>query len=487
MSLIAREEEVRILKKLHASDKAEFLALYGRRRVGKTYLIRNFFENKKDVVFFNVTGSKNGSMFEQLAHFTDQISKVFYDGVNLQPQKNWDETFKSLTVILEKQPKDKKIILFFDELPWMATKRSRLLEALDYYWNQFWSNDKRIKLILCGSSASWIINKIINNKGGLHNRVTRQIHLEPFNLTQTKLFLDTIGIKLNHRQVLLLFMVMGGVPYYLSQVEKGLSAAQVIERLAFSKKSFLLNEFDNLFSSLFEDSDIYVKIIRLLAKHPYGIGERTLLEKIGKHAIGGTGSKKLEELEQTGFIMSFKPLFHKKKGFYYRLTDEYTLFYLKWIEPIKGSLQKESLDYNNWQAMQNTSEWCSWLGYAFETVCYKHIAKIKKSLGLTVMSFASSWRYVPKKGSKNKGAQIDLLFDREDDSITICEIKYNDKPFVITKDYAEILQRKMRVLKEQTRTKKHLFMALITTNGLKRNSYADDLVSGVIVLDDFFK
>ncbi len=487
MSLIAREEELRILENCYTSNQPEFVVLYGRRRVGKTYLIRHYFADK-EVTFFNATGSKDGYMAEQIRHFTDQISKVFYDGIAIQPQKTWDETFKLLTTVIEKQiAGDKPIILFFDELPWMATRNSRLLQALDYYWNQHWSNDPRIKLIICGSSASWIINKIINNKGGLHNRVTKRIWLEPFDLAETKLFLEDMGITLNHRQLLLLFMVMGGIPYYLSQVEKGLSAAQIIERLAFSKKSFLMNEFDNLFASLFENSDDHIQAVRILAAHPYGIGERDLLKKLGQHTIGGSGNKKLKELEETGFIMNFKPLFHKKKGTYYRLTDEYTLFYLRWIEPFKASLQKEALASGNWQTMQMTPEWYSWLGYAFETVCHKHVSKIRKALNLTVMSFASSWRYVPKKASSQKGAQIDLLFDRQDDSITLCEIKYSDEPFILTKDYVDVLHRKMQVFKEQTRTKKQLFMTMIAAAGLKNNFYAEDLICAVVTLDDFFK
>ena len=212
-----------------------------------------------------------------------------------------------------------------------------------------------------------------------------------------------------------------------------------------------------------------------------------MLEKLGKHAVGGTGNKKLKELEQTGFIMSFKPLFHKKKGAYYRLIDEYTLFYLKWIEPIKEGLQKESFDSGNWQAMQLTPEWYSWFGYAFEMICYKHISNIKKTLNLTVMSFAGTWRYVPNRGSSNQGAQIDLLFDRRDDAITLCEIKYTDEPFVLTKGYVEVLNRKIQVFKEQTKTKKQIFMAMITANGLKNNFYAEDLISNVVTLDDFFE
>lgn len=487
MHLIARDEEIKTLTQLFGSSKPEFLALYGRRRVGKTYLIRQFFKNKKDAIFFNVTGSKKGSIKEQINHFTDQLGEVFYDGANLKRSKGWDETLKALTKAIKKVPKGKKIILFFDELPWMATRNSRLLEGLDYYWNQHWSNDKRIKLIICGSSASWIINKIIKNKGGLHNRITRKIYLEPFNLFETKCFLDKMGIRLNNKQILQIFMVTGGVPYYLAQMEQGLSATQNIEKLAFSKKAFLLDEFDNLFSSLFDDGDVYIKIIKIIAKNRYGIGKRKLLETIGKEVVGGSGDRKLKELEETGFIISFKPLYHKKKGIYYRLVDEFSLFYLKWIEPVSDVLQKKALDHGNWQAMQTTPEWYSWQGYAFEMVCYRHLSEIRKALNISPTAIANSWRHVPTKNSKSRGAQIDLLFDRKDDSITICEIKYTDEPFSLTKEYVDVLKRKLEVFKERTRTKKQLFLSLISASGLKNNYYANDVISGVVTLDDLFK
>lgn len=364
-----------------AAIKPEFLALYGRRRVGKTYLVREFFKDK-DVIFFSVTGAKKGTLAEQIAHFSQRISQVFLSGLELKPAGGWDETFEKLTKAFEQEPKDKKIVLFIDELPWMATRKSRLLQTLDYYWNQFWSDNPRVKLIICGSAASWIIHKIIKNKGGLHNRITEKIYLEPFNLSDTKQFLHDMGVKLNNQKILLLYMITGGVPYYLSKIEKGKSAIQIIETLAFSKKGFLLEEFDDLFSSLFDDGDVHAEIVKAIAKTPSGIGKRKLLETIGKFAVGSGGVKKLRELEETGFIMSFKPLYHKKKGVYYRIMDEYTLFYLKWIAPIRENLQKRSLETGNWQEMQNTPEWYSWLGYAFESVCYKHISAIRKVLSI---------------------------------------------------------------------------------------------------------
>ncbi len=486
MKIISRDKDIKILQQMLDSDIPEFLALYGRRRVGKTFLIKQFFK-EKNVVFFNVTGSKDGPMKKQLKHFTTRLTEVFFSGLNVTPEKNWDDAFLKLTDAINKQaPKNKKIILFFDELPWMATRRSQLLQTLDYYWNQYWSDDKRIKLIICGSSASWILNKIIRNKGGLYNRITRRIHLRPFNLLETKTFLNEMKIKLTNQQTLLLYMTLGGIPYYLKRAEKGLSAMQLIEKLAFSEDAFLLEEFDNLFASLFDNEKIYVDLIRIIAQHRYGIGQQNLLETLGAHIKGGTSAKKLKDLEEAGFIMSFTPLYHKRQGIYYRIVDEYTLFYLKWIDPIRKSLQQKSLSNGNWLEIQNTPEWNNWLGYAFEAVCYKHLPAIRKKLQVGPTAVANSWRFVPRKYAKERGAQIDLLFDRKDDTITLCEIKYSDKPYVITKAYLDVLKQKMDVFKKQTRTKKQLFVAIISAAGLKNNYYAEDICSALVTLDDLF-
>jgi uncharacterized protein len=488
MHLIGRNEETKALSQLYESDSPEFLALYGRRRIGKTFLIREFFKSKEGCIFFNVTGAKDAPMREQIKHFTSQLSDTFYSGIELKEGKNWDEAFAQLTkTIKEQTPQDKKIVLFFDELPWMSTHRSRLLDMLDYYWNQHWSQDKRIKLIICGSSASWIINKIIHNRGGLHNRVTKEMHLESFNLSQMKHFLHARKIKLNDRQILQLYMVTGGVPFYLTKIEKGLSAAQIIESLAFSKTGFFLEEFDKLFSSLFDNSDDYIALVKLLAKNRYGIGQRKLLEKLGKKAVGGKGKKMLNDLEQTGFIMSFKPLYNIKRGIYYRLTDEYTLFYLKWIEPIKKGFAKTALEPNYWQEIQTTPEWYNWQGYAFESVCYKHLINIRRALHLSPRALPSTWRFIPKPGSQSRGAQIDLLFDRTDDAISLCEIKYTDEPFTLAKDYVDNIMQKIAVFKERTHTKKQIFIAFISANGIKNNYYADEIIDKTVTLTDLFE
>jgi AAA+ ATPase superfamily predicted ATPase len=483
--LIGRERELNILKSFLISNNSEFLAIYGRRRVGKTFLVRQFFE-KKDVIFFDITGEKNAPLKEQIKHFTKQIGKIFYKGAPLVSGKNWDEAFELLTEAIEGMEIQKKIILFLDEFPWMVTKNSRLLQNLDYYWNQHWSKNNIIKLIICGSSASWIIEKIVKNKGGLHNRVTRNIYLEPFDLCQTEKLLNNLSIQLTHKQIVKLFMAMGGIPYYLGKLEKGLSATQMIEKLAFKQKSFLLEEFDNLFASLFDDAALLIEIIRKIAACRYGIGQEELLKKMGKSLQGKGGIEKLQTLQDVGFIISFKPHFHKTRGIYYRVIDEYCLFYFNWIEPIRNTLLQRSLLEGYWDKLTSTPAWYSWSGLAFEAVCYKHLPQIMKALSLSPTAIPNAWRHIPKTDHE-KGAQIDLLFDRDDDSISICEIKYSEKPFVITKEYAGKLKQKIETFKKITRTNKQIFIVMIAANGIKQNVYSDEIVDGVVTLEDLFK
>lgn len=487
MELIGRKEEISILDECFNSSKPEFIAIFGRRRVGKTITIRYFFSRKKNTVFFNVTGAKDAPLKEQIEHFVEQIGEAFFGGVVPKAGKNWNQTFKVLTEAIASIAKNKKIAIFFDEFPWMATKNSRLLQNLDYYWNQHWSKDKRIKLVICGSAASWILDKIVYNKGGLHNRVTQTIHLEPFNLNETKYFLNESGINLSNKHITEIYMVTGGIPYYLSKIRKGMSATQAIENIAFNKNSFLLDEFENLFASLFDDDETYIDIIRLIASSRYGIAQEDLFTTLNQTTKGIGGLKKLKALEKSDFIMSFKPHLHKKKGIYYKVIDEYTLFYFNWIEPIKETLLKKGLRRGYWEQTKLKSAWNSWSGYAFEAICYKHLNQIGNALKLSPLAIPNTWRYTTKKGSKKHGAQIDLLFDRDDDAITICEIKYTSKPFKIDKEFANKLLNKLKVFQEKTRISKQIFLAIISANGIKPTMYSEELISNVVILDDLFK
>ncbi|OGT67320.1 MAG: hypothetical protein A3J38_04515 [Gammaproteobacteria bacterium RIFCSPHIGHO2_12_FULL_45_9] len=485
MSIIGRKKEQAILNQIVNSKEPEFCALVGRRRIGKTFLIRQVFEAKK-VVFFNATGMKDGPIQLQITHFTEQIGVTFLNGITPKAGKTWESAFKILTEAIQNVNKKQNIILFLDEFPWMATKNSKLLQTLDYYWNQHWSRDARIKLIVCGSAASWIVDKIICNKGGLHNRVTQTIYLEPFTLYETKQFLSQVGLKLNNKQVTQVYIVTGGVAYYLSQFNPKLSIDQNIDQIAFSKNSFLLTEFENLFASLFESHEIYIKILRAIAFHHEGIGQAALFAKLQMQK-GYSLLNKLKSLKDCNFITSFIPLFHKEKGLYYKVSDEYTLFYFHWIESLENILTRKGLGRNYWEKRKLTPQWRSWSGYAFESICHKHTAQISDALGMSATSVPGTWRYVSPKGSTEEGAQIDLLFDRDDDAITLCEIKYTDAPFIIDKAYAAKLLKKMEIFKHRTQTKKQLFLAMISANGLKSTLYSEELVHAVVTLEDLFK
>lgn len=453
--IIGRSEEQKTLKLLLSSGKSEFLAVYGRRRVGKTFLIRNFF-SQSPCVFFHSTGIQKGSAKKQLEQFSKQIGLTFFGGASINPSSNWLGAFEELNKAMHQIASNKTVVLFFDEFPWMATRRSGLLEALEYYWNRYWDHDPRIKLIICGSTASWVIEKIINNKGGLYNRVTRTMQLVPFTLYETKEFLASRKVRLNHRQILELYMVLGGIPHYLALVTPGLSAQQTIEMLCFQQTGELVSEFEKLFSSLFKNADIYISLIRRIVKSRYGISQTQLIKK-SRRTKGGTWVKRMKELEDAGFVLSFLPYGHQEKGVYYKIADEYTLFYLHWVEPYRGSIRKRTKSRGFWLSKTQSPGWKSWSGYSFEAVCHKHIPQIQKALKIDPGADIGSWRYLPKDEKQAQGVQIDLLFDRSDDAITLCEIKYSKNAFLIDKECARELELKREIYHKQTRTRKQIF------------------------------
>lgn len=488
MNIIGRSAQQALLDAMLQSDKAELLALYGRRRVGKTHLIRTHFLDKDDIAFFYVTGMKDGPMHEQITNFTEVIGdKFLYPGARLEIKKNWRDTFRTLTDNINATPENKKIVLFFDEFPWMVSRNSRLLQTFEYFWNQYWSANNRIKLIICGSSSGWILKNIVNNKGGLYNRVTRTIHLEPFNLHKTELFLKHLKIKLNRKQIAQVYMVLGGIPFYLSQIDPGQSANQIIEKLAFGKESFLMKEFENLYATLFGTKGGHITLAREIAKHHYGLEQNELIKKADKLSSGGRIKVWLTELEQAGFIIRFVPFKHKKKGIYFKMIDEYSLFYFNWIEPIKNSLLERGMLKGYWEQLQQTPTWKTWMGYAFETTCFKHLPQISHALDLNAMAIPYVWRCAPSKDGKTLGAQIDLLFDRNDGTITIVEIKNTSSPVVINKEMVQKLKQRINTFIAVTRTKKQIHVAIISAAGIKETSYAEDFLDGAATLNELFQ
>lgn len=477
--IIGRKQELKLLDKIYNSKEAEFVIVYGRRRVGKTYLIREFFSNKK-CKLLHATGLQHGTQKKQLKKFTEAISETFLDNIPIETPKNWGDAFN----VLHKQIlKNKgKIIIFLDELPWMATRKSGLLEEIDYYWNRNWSKIKNVILIACGSSASWLIRKIINNKGGLHNRVTCSINLLPFNLSETQDFLKSRNINLNQKNILSLYMALGGIPYYLKYVEKGLTAQQNIQNIFFIKKSPLKDEFNKLFESLFEHAESYIELIKLISKRKEGVRREQLRLEAEHSSGGGRLSKRLQDLKDVGFIEENIP-FGRSKGEYYKLIDEFCLFYLKWIDIKKHIKFTEGY----WLDQSQRPSYYAWSGYAFEAVCIKHLNQIVSALNIKASGQVCGWRFIPRKKDFN-GAQIDLVIERNDDAITLCEIKYTDQKFIMDKQYANNLQNKINIFKEKTKTNKQLFMAIVSANGVNESKYLLNLIDGgIVTLNDLFK
>ncbi len=340
---------------------------------------------------------------------------------------------------------------------------------------------KQVILVVCGSSASWLIRNIIYDKGGLHNRLTSQIKLEPFTLAETNTYMKNRKIQLNERGILSIYMTLGGIPYYLKYVEPKLTVEDNIQKICFGKKAPLFDEFDKLFQSLFKHAESYIEIVKLISRRREGLSRSELDSMAKLSSTGGSLSKRLQELSDTGFIEAYTP-WEKTKGEYYKLIDEFCLFHLYWIEPSRSI--KITTDY--WINITQKSAYYAWSGYAFEAVCYKHIEQIIQALHIKTAISVSSWRFVPRK-AEGHGAQIDLLIDRTDNAITLCEIKYTQDPFYVDKDYAQKIKQKIAIFEQHTGVAKQIFFVMISAFGIKKSIYSEELISGVVTLKDLYK
>jgi uncharacterized protein len=485
--LFGREREVALLDSVYASGSPEFVAIYGRRRIGKTYLIREYFEGR-GAVYFEFTGQKDAALNVQLNDFRETLEKVFYSGKPIPRLDSWKSAFKTLAEALratQNVQKAERAVVILDELPWMATPKSGLIPALDHIWNTQLSTMPEVILVVCGSAASWMIDHLIQAKGGLHNRITRRIRLMPFTLPESISFLKSRHIKLSLRAAAELYMAIGGVPYYLNQIDKRLSVSQNIASLCFSESGVLRTEFTSLFRALFGESDIYEKIVRTLAKRRGGVSRTDLLTAL-KAESGGSLNRKLGELEEAGFIARITPYDKRKKNALYRIIDPYVYFYLAWIEKApNGIFVNQGEAY--WLDKIRTSSYQAWAGYTFENLCLTHAQYIQKALRLDhIPCDTGGWNHIPPKGHPDQGAQIDLLFDRADDTISLCEIKFNAEPFSIDKTYAKVLQRKLDVFQTQTQTRKTLQLVLITFDDFKPNIWSEDLIDVAVDATEIF-
>ncbi len=419
-SLSGQEREAALLQRLLDSSKSEFIAVYGRRRVGKTFLVRRFFQDQ-DLRYFEVVGRYRGPTRDQLEIFGESLQTAFHRGRRrLAPPRSWTEAFGMLEAA--HRPRSGRYVLFFDELPWLAVRRSGCLSALEHFWNAWCQRRDDIVLMVCGSAASWRLRKLVHAKGGLHNRLTQTIRLLPFTLGETRTFFRDRDIYFTEREIAELYMSVGGVPHYLDHVTRGPSVAQLIDHLYLSADAPLADEFPRLFASLFETPDAYVEVVSALARERRGLSRNELLASVALPS-GGGATTILANLSEGGFIESTIP---------------------------------------------------------FESLCLEHTGPILHALGISgVRVDASAWRH--------PDAQIDLVLDRADDLITLCEAKFTDGPFTITKKYAAELRNKMALFREATGTRKGLRLVFLTSYGLRPNAYARELVDGVLTLEDLFR
>lgn len=471
--IIGREREQSELLGLLEKEESQFCAVYGRRRVGKTYLIRETFNYQ---FCFQHTGVAKGTLRQQLTAFRNSLTAA---GMKCAIPKTWIDAFELLKQLINNAPDGKKV-LFIDELPWMDTPKGNLIGALENFWNGWVTarREKDIVLIVCGSATSWISKKLLKDKGGLRGRLTNRIKLAPFTLRECELFAKSANLALGRKDVLELYMILGGIPYYWSFLKMGLSVAQNVDQLFFVETAQLRDEFEALYSILFKRPENYLKVIECMSDgRRSGMTREDILRK-SKLSDGGTFSTILEELEECGFIRRFVSADTAESNAMYQLIDNYTLFYYQCIK--KNAFSDEHYWSNTFTSMSHNT----WKGYAFERICFQHIPQIKAALGISgVQTNVCSW--FARGSSERRGAQIDLIIQRADGFTNICEMKHSVNVFTIDKDYAQDLQNKFEAYRELSKDKRTIHFVMITTNGVAHNSNYN-MVQKEIVMDDLF-
>ncbi|MFD2966680.1 AAA family ATPase [Sphingobacterium bambusae] len=473
-SIIGRTDEQQILSEALKTPEAELITIFGRRRVGKTYLIRKYYEKN---MIFEFSGVHDAKLKDQLTNFRNILGGLLNQHIAHEVPESWTTAFEMLKKYAAPLLKKGKKVIFFDEFPWLSSARSGFLSAFEYFWNSWASRQDNLIVVICGSAASWMIQKIVNNRGGLHNRITRKIRLLPFNLAETEAYLKSRQINLDQYQITMLYMAMGGIPQYLKDIRPGQSAAQNIDRMCFAKDGILKEEFKNLYHSLFAKADKHMAIVKALAERSSGMTRKEVIAAC-RLTTGGTTTLLLEELAESGFISAYLPFEKTTRESVYKLSDEFSRFHLKFLENARATGD------GTWLRLSAAPTWRSWSGTAFESVCMKHTRQIKKALGISgVYTEESIWRHAPKRG---KGAQIDLLLDRADFCISLCEMKFSTTTFTIDKGYAEELKNKVAVFMQDTKTKKTPFFVMVTTYGTKDNQYKTGLIQNEVKLNDLF-
>ena len=468
-NIIGRVKEKAVLERIYQSNKSEFVAVYGRRRVGKTFLIKEYFE---DELVFHTAGLAKDLMPRQIKSFYEDLVEC-----GLPPQaerpKDWIDVFTLLRELIKQSKQNRKVILL-DELPWMDTPRSGFISALEHFWNSWASGRHDIVLIACGSATSWMMDKLINNHGGLHNRLTYQLYLEPFTLCESEQFLQSRGFKLSRYDIAVSYMILGGIPYYLDMLDARFSLAQNIDELLFRPNGMLAHEFFNLYAALFKNSEDYVRVVEALSKKKSGMSRIEIIDATSLRSGNGLTTI-LNNLERCGFIRKYKNYKGSRKEYtIYQLIDFFTLFHFTFLADKK---------FSSWSVMQSTPTFYTWAGLTFELLALNHIEQIKDKLsikGINTIEYA--WRYI----DSDEGAQIDLVIDRSDNTINLCEMKFSVGNYSIDKKYEMNLRNKLVRFMATTEKRKSVQLTFVTTYGVVQNAHSG-IINNEIILDDLFR
>lgn len=459
-NLIGRENEIKRLDRAMSEKEAQLIVVYGRRRVGKTFLINEYYDNS---FAFKFTGSENQKNQRQLKNFILELNNASHK--KYDDPKDWTEAFFALRNYLESLDAKKKQVVFFDELPWMDKINSGFLNAFEWFWNSWGSTRKNLVFIVCGSATSWMVEKLDENKGGLFNRQTCRLFLEPFDLRHTEMYLNSRNIFWSRYDIVQVYMIMGGIPFYLRLLDSEKTLNENIDDIFFGKRAELWNEFEHLYHTLFSNSEQYIKVAAALSEKRSGLTREELVKKTGLPS-NGMLTKMLSNLEKCGFIRVNKTYGNKKRGMRYQLSDYYSLFYFKFIRDNYGK------DEHFWSNMNDNPARRAWSGLTYEQVCKDHINQIKQTLGISgVLTEVSTWN---KQGDDNEnGAQIDLIIERRDRVINLCEIKFAGREYEIDKTYDLALKNKVEVFRKATKNTNTIIITMITTYGVKKNMYSN--------------
>ena len=472
--LISRKRECGELQRCLDSNRSEFVVISGRRRIGKTYLIDKFFNYKYDFTF---VGEHNTPASIQIQNFMRAIQR--HHKKRLPKAATWYDAFNALEDYLETLPPHRKKVLFIDEMPWMDTQRSNFVSALENFWNGWGNRRTDIVLIATGSATSWLADKIEGNQGGLHARVTCNLHLSPFNLHETEEYLRQRNCHWDRYQLMQCYMIFGGVPFYLSLLNPSDSLAQNIDRLFFSDGAQLKGEFDELYTALFSKADTYISIVKLLSENKSGMTREEIAQRIG--SSGAFLSKVLKNLERCDFITRLSQFGSKSRGSIFRLTDFFTLFYYKFLE------SNNTKDDKWWSNNMDSRSIAAWMGLSFELASLSHHRQIKAALGIAgVGTSLSTWRSKADPKQNIPGFQIDLVIERADRIVHLCEVKFSTSQYGITDSYEAKLRERMGLFRIATGTKKTLVITFITTYGVVNGKHKS-IVHSEVTMEDLFK